>query len=514
MPLSRRQFTAGALAGSLVAAVPIRSNALAGDPTAGKLPQAGEPFSFDRLIEAAEALSRHPSKPLPRELPPWLDKLDYDGYRAINFRTDQSLFTGDDSKLRMQMFHRGYIFHDRVRVFTVRDGRCDAVKFSPKFYQYGQQVQPGAIPDDLGFAGVRFLRARSAHQLDEFLSFLGASYFRGIGLNQTYGLSARGLAIDTVTKQAEEFPVFTTIYVREPEPGSMAVTVWALLQSPGATGAYEFKATAGRKTLIDVTARVFARYALEKLGIAPLTSMYWYGQPERRPEHEFRPQIHDSDGLLIAHRDGRRLWRPLMNPSRVHVEPFEVNDLAGFGLMQRDRVFSHYQDLEARYHNRPSGWVQPLGDWGPGSVELVELPTDNEANDNIVAYWRPAKPVVAGKAIDVSYRLSFGERLPEGDGAYPVTATQMIRRSPRQATFIVDWRDGQNAQRDMPKARVTVNGVPINTMHLMRHDELPGWRLLLDIDAAEHDSIVIHASLNEHNDSPLFETWSYTWLPS
>src|SRR5205085_6387853 len=155
------------------------------------------------------------------------------------------------------------------------------------------------------------------------------------------------------------------------------VTVYALLESQRATGAYRFDIVPGAETVVRVQARLYLRAAATQvatLGIAPLTSMFFSGENQPR-RGDFRPEVHDSDGLQVATGDGEWLWRPLQNPARMTVTSFAVRELRGFGLMQRDRTFSSYEDTEARYERRPSAWVRPLSDWGPGRVELVQLPT-------------------------------------------------------------------------------------------------------------------------------------------
>ncbi len=176
-------------------------------------------------------------------------------------------------------------------------------------------------------------------------------------------------------------------WIEKPKPHSETLTVYALLDSPSAAGAYRFLIHPGIDLSMEVKARVFLRQGVRRMGVAPLTSMFFHGEHGDRRFDDSRPEVHDSDGLLIAMHSGEWLWRPLNNPRKVATSVFAGEDIAGFGLMQRDRIFDHYQDLTSMYHARPSAWVEPLGRWGPGSLYLIEIPSDAEFYDNIVAFF-------------------------------------------------------------------------------------------------------------------------------
>ena len=149
---------------------------------------------------------------------------------------------------------------------------------------------------------------------------------------------------------------------------------------------------------MDIEKHLFLRADIERLGIAPLTSMFWYAEYGRERIADWRPEVHDSDGLAIWNGAGERIWRPLNNPTRVFHTSYLDHNPKGYGLLQRDRVFDHYLD-GVGYDRRPSTWVEPIGDWGKGVVQLVEIPTDDEIHDNIGAYWLPEQPARAGDAL-------------------------------------------------------------------------------------------------------------------
>ena len=256
------------------------------------------------------------------------------------------------------------------------------------------------MPDNLGFAGFRIhypINKPDYH--DEVAVFVGASYFRAVGQRMNYGLSARGLAIDTVLPSGEEFPYFRKFWIHEPQPDAKEISLYALLDGPSVAGAYHFVIHPGKETVIDVKLTLFLRKPVAKLGIAPMTSMFHHGENSyAKVMDDFRPEIHDSDGLMIATATGEWIWRPLVNPKTLLVNSFQVNNPAGFGLSQRDLDFDHYQDLESNYENRPSLWISPVGNWGEGRVELIQIPTDKEVYDNIVAFFVPSKLPEKGEA--------------------------------------------------------------------------------------------------------------------
>ena len=273
---------------------------------------------------------------------------------------------------------------------------------------------------------------------DEIAVFQGASYFRGVSKGQVYGLSARGLAIDTAQPGGEEFPFFRAFWLETPVPTARQTIVHALLDSPSATGAYTFRIAGGKPTTMDVEVKLFTRKQIEHVGVAPLTSMFLFSGNGRERIDDFRPAVHDSDGLAIADANGERVWRPLANPRRLQVSAFSVKELAGFGLIQRQRNFPSFEDLEARYERRPSAWVEPVGSWGSGAVHLVEIPSEEEIHDNVVAFWRPQEPYKQGSAYTFAYRLTWPDQAPPAAGAQGGRAADIV--GPRQRAWAQERR--------------------------------------------------------------------------
>ncbi len=425
MTIDRRQLLAGG--GLLYLAAPATWAA----PTARRT--AARSFGLSDVAAMARRLSERPFSPPPQDLPPGLKALDYDGYRRIQFRHDRALWIHDGLKFRAEVFHRGNIFTQKVDLYEVRDGIPRPILYSPDLFQYDPPLK-AALPPDFGFAGFR-LEAPGTPGMDEIAAFLGASYFRSLGANQRYGLSARGLAIGTGSAAGEEFPLFRAWWIVRPKPEDETITVYGLLDSQSVAGAYEFRITPGTATRFDVSCRLFTRVVLDQVGIAPLTSMYLYGQDTHARFDDFRPEVHDSDGLQMTAGTGQAIWRPLRNPMTVQESAFVDPGVRAFGLMQRETRFDAYEDTEARYDLRPSALVEPAGGWGAGKVHLFELPSGTEAADNIVAFWRPDAPLQPGRVHAFDYRLLWGApdegqgtrsrlkiarthsgRAPEGDG--------------------------------------------------------------------------------------------------
>lgn len=384
-------------------------------------------FGFDDVAARAGSQARQPYRSPSRKPPAELRALNYDQYRDIRFRPDHALWRAEQLPFELMFFHLGKGQSDPVRIEEITPRGVRHVPYRSTDFDYGKNKLSPRTWGDLGFGGFRaHYPLNSGAYKDEVVVFLGASYFRALGAGQRYGLSARGLAIDTVGGQAEEFPRFAEFWVVKPAAGAATLTLYALLDSPRASGAYQFDIRPGTQTVVDVRARIFLRANVATLGIAPLTSMFAFGenQPHRT---DFRPEVHDSDGLMVATGDGEWLWRPLLNPKQTLTTSFSMRELRGFGLMQRDRNFSSYEDGEARYELRPSAWIEPVGSWGPGRVELVQLNTPDETNDNIVAYWVPDK-VAAGQPLDIAYRLHWqgSQQVQRPPGAW-VTQTRVGR---------------------------------------------------------------------------------------
>ncbi|ORE93369.1 glucan biosynthesis protein [Acuticoccus yangtzensis] len=417
---TRRTIVSGSLALLGASAFPLRVSA---DSTDALDLGAAETFRFDTLVDRAREMSGRPYEPPHIIAGDVLEAIDYDAHWQIRYR-DGATFSPPGTTAEVQLFHQGRYFREPVHMFVVDGVEAREILYRKSYFEMPDDSPAQQLPNTIGFAGFRVMRPGLK---PDWVSFLGASYFRTDGPEGQYGLSARGLAIDTGLSQPEEFPRFSHFYLAAPEDEGDDLTVYALLDSRSVTGAYKFglrRDAVGGGHATTVSCRLFFRRAVERLGIAPLTSMYWYSERDERFGTDWRPEIHDSDGLALATGAGERLWRPLNNPLFPTTSSFSDTDPRGFGLSQRDRDFLHYQDDGVFYNRRASVWVEPLGEWGQGAVQLVELPTDDETMDNIVAYWAPAQKGGEGVEMDFAYRLHWVERDPVPNVATVIATRQ------------------------------------------------------------------------------------------
>ncbi|WP_442786638.1 glucan biosynthesis protein G [Hydrogenophaga sp. NFH-34] len=488
-------------------------------------------MDWDALAELARTRAQAPFEAASDKLPDDLAALDYDQIRDIRFRPDRSLWRDRGLPFEAQFFHLGLYQRQAVHIHEITPEGTRLLPYQGDDFDLGRNTVDAKAWCDLGHAGFRLhYPLNNPAYKDELVVFQGASYFRALGMGQQYGLSARGLAIDTVgapAGQGEEFPRFTDFWLRRPEAGATGVTVLALLDSPRATGAYRFVIRPGAATTMTVTARVFLREGaapVNTLGLAPLTSMFLHGevQPTAR---DFRPKVHDSDGLMMHTGDGEWLWRPLQNPSRISVSSFAMRQPRGFGLMQRDRRFASYEDVEARYERRPSVWVQPIGDWGAGRVELVQLPTPDETHDNVVAYWVPATLPAQGESLDFAYELSWqGDVQQTPPGAWVVQSRRgygYTRLSAdeqiRQPQFVLDFA-GPALDALPPGAPVravvsaNANGRVVETLAYPNPAQR-GWRVTLRVERLDPSQPVELRAYLQHQNDTLSETWTHVILP-
>lgn len=482
---------------------------------------------FQRIAGEAQALAGQAYSSDEGALPETLDKLDYQAYRDIRFRKDHALWAGQ-ANFNAEFFHPGFLYRQPVDVFEVADGEIRRVAFDTGSFDYGKNYQLGELPADLGFAGFRLhFPLHNAQYKDELVAFLGASYFRIVGREQHYGLSARGLAVDTAVPTGEEFPRFRSFYLVRPEPDSNRLTFYALLDSPSVTGAYQFQLESDAATVVDVRMQLFARAAVTRLGIAPLTSMFAWGENSVRRFDDYRPEVHDSDGLLQHTGSDEWIFRPLVNPPQLQTTALLDRAPRGFGLVQRDRDFDNYQDAEAQYDRRPGIWITPgAGDWGSGAVQLVEIPTPDETNDNIVAFWVSDQPFEAGATRRFEYRMRTVADLPEGHGLAMVAATRngwgwnpgTENQPPRtRRQFVVDFTGGELAglaDNQPIDANLSVQRGKVRDVTVSK---LPGsdtWRVAFKLNPDAADRPVDMRLFLELRGQRLSETWTYLWHPA
>jgi len=471
------------------------------------------PFDNDTVPALAHALAARAYRAPDDALPPALAKVGYDQYRDFRYRGARALWAGEGLPFQAQFFHRGFLFKDRVDVFTVEDGRATPFAFSTDLFDY----TPQPVPDvgDVGFAGFRLHAPinRDDHY-DEVCSFLGASYFRAVAKGLNYGLSARALALGTGEPAMEEFPRFTRFWLERPARGALAIVVHALLDSPSAAAALRFAIDPGDETVFDVDLRLYPRVDLAHAGIAPLTSMFEFDASDRVGIDDYRPAVHDSDGLAMLNGRGEQAWRQLQNPAMLQHSGFQDDNPRGFGLMQRKRRYEDFQDAEAHYEKRPSLWVEPLGDWGEGEVHLVEIPTADEYHDNIVAFWRPNEVVAAGREHRWRYRLHWCREHAWKPALATVAATRVGASHDGARLVVIDMAGGRLSRLAgdaEPRVDAAASRGELRNPVAYRNAGTGGWRMSFELHPGDARVSELRARLVD-GDGPLSETWLYRWM--
>ena len=527
-------LAAGQLAGADLAGAAAPPGAPAAQPANSRSAAAtgsgpAKPFDYAWLKGQARFLAANAYQTSKDVLPAAMAALSYDQYQSLRFRSDHSLWGDAGLPFRLQFFHVGRGFAQAVHLYEVNEGQAREIRYDPSMFEFDKAgIDPAVMRDHAGFAGfrVQFVTDWKA----DVAAFLGAAYFRAVGSDtRQYGLSARALAVDTAYPRPEEFPRFTAFWFERPAKGSGTLNMYALMDSPSIAGALHFLITPGGTLIMDIDSALYPRKEIDRLGIAPLTSMFFYGENDRRAANDWRPEIHDSDGLSMWTGAGEWIWRPLTNPAQNHLNSYFDENPRGFGLLQRDRNWDHYQDDGVYYDRRPSLWVEPKagshGGWGKGAVQLFEIPTSDETSDNIVAFWNPAEKTKAGQEMLFSYRLYWGTRMPYSSPLAQTLATRTgiggtvgLKRQYYSWHFAVDFAGGELGAlaKDANVEAVITTTRGSTTEHVTAHyvEEIKGYRVLFDVRPADDSNDAIDLRMYLRIDGrPLSETWIYQWTP-
>lgn len=471
-------------------------------------------FDTQTLRQRARDLAEKPFEPPETAMPKPFAEIGYDVYRTIRFRPERALWRGAGLPYEAQFFHRGFIFRDRVEIFEVVGQQARRIAYTPDMFSFGS-VAPPPADLDLGFAGFRLhAPINRPDYYDEVGVFLGATYFRAVAKGQHYGLSARGLSLRTGDPEGEEFPVFKAFWIERPSKQADSLVVHALLDSRSTTAAHRFTIRPGTTTVYDVDMALYPRVDLDKAGIGTLTSMFFFDSNDRLGVDDFRPAVHDSDGLAIRNGYGEELWRSLTNPRDLQISLFGDANPRGFGLLQRQRDFQAYQDLESRFEARPSAWVEPIGDFGEGSVRLLEIPTKEEIHDNVVAYWRPRAPMRAKQEHTFAYRLYWGADKPNKPALVEFDKTRVGAGPNNSRLFVLDLAGDvlKGLDPESVQAVVDADKGEVRNAVLQRNYATGGWRLSFELMPNKERLVELRAQI-KRAERPISEVWVYRWTP-
>jgi glucans biosynthesis protein len=467
----------------------------------------------------AEKLAAKPYVPSDSRMSKFFREINYDTYRSITFRPEKNLWRDTGLRFQLQFFHPGYLFTRMVRLHEFTPTHTQAIPFAQDFFDYHDLALPLLSRRGLDFAGFRVLHPlNQAETWDEIIAFVGSAYYRSLARGQRYGLSARGLALNAGGPATEEFPEFVEYWIGKPEPNANTITVHALLDSPSAAGAYTFVITPGDETVIETRATLFFRKTVDLPGFVPLSSMFWFAEASPSRFGDFRPEVHDSDGLLVAPDADTRLWRPLRNPATTVHTDFDVPGFVGFGLLQRDRDFHSYEDIEGRFERRPGVWIEPLGTWPAGKVRLVEIPTEDEYHDNIAAFWTPHDPIEPGRPFELAWKQRWTSAATFGGPPGWVSATRQAVHDggPDRTRYLIDFDPASLARLPADAVlvpEVTAPGAKIRHAEVQRNPANGGRRLLILLAAPANSAAVEVRARLMLDGKPVTETWTTLWQP-
>ncbi|GBQ90336.1 glucan biosynthesis protein [Asaia krungthepensis] len=474
------------------------------------------PFDNNTVRQIAQNMSKSAYKAPQQTLPSAIDNLNFDQFRGIAYKEDRALWHGQNLAFDVEFFPRGFLYRPRINMNEVIDGQSSPIVYDPDMFTYPDAML--RVTDDLGFSGLRLRNAiNTPNVMEECAVFLGASYFRAVAKGQNYGLSARGFANGTGDPKGEEFALFREFWLEKPKPGVDSVVIHALMDSPSVVGAFRFTIRPGATTVFDVQSSFYPRTDITEGGVAALTGMFYFDANNRNHVDDWRPGAHDSEALQMWTGTGAQLYRPLNNPVDLQFSAFQDASPHGFGLMQRRRAFHDFEDLALNYEKRPSLWIEPIGDWGEGAVDLVEIPTPNEVNDNIVSFWRPKQIMQAGHEYAYTYRMYWGWDTPWPTDLARIGATRVggVTDHADGRMFVIDFT-GKPFENLPPNAAFHL--VPqastgtIKNVVVEPNPNIKGWRTTFEFYPGSAKLAELTCQLAT-DQGPISEKWMYRWTP-
>lgn len=474
----------------------------------------GQRFDAGAIAELARTLARKPFAAPPSDLPEPFAGLNYEQYVAIKSSPGARVWAGEGRGFVAEPLHRGFVFSNAVTLFTIEDGVVRRLAYERSRFDFGRLNVPANLPD-LGFSGVRLYSTAGEGQPLEFALIQGATFFRALARGQNFGAVARALTLRPAETRGEEFPMFRALWLERPGPGGNALVVHGLLDSESVAGAVRMTFRAGDMTIVDVETSLFPRVNLDHVGLGGINATYLFGANDRRNVDDVRPSVHEVSGVQILTGRGEWVWRPLNNPETLQISMFLDENPRGFGLLQRNRDYATFQDDDQHFERRPSVWIEPIGEWGPGAVQLIEIPSDSEINDNILAYWRPRAPMAAGSEVLLAYRQFWCWTPPDRPPLATAAATRIGRGSNgRRRRFVVDFSGdvlGEGPISDLKPTLTTTPGT-IQGLRVWTYVERKTVRVAFELDPGNENACELRLIL-EAAGKPISETWLYRWTP-
>ncbi len=474
------------------------------------------PFAPGFVTDQARALSKKPFKAPAADLPDPFRGLTFDQYAAIHARPEARVWATEAIGFAIEPLHRGFLYSSPVELNLVAAGQSFRLVYDPKLFDLGA-LRPPAKMGDIGFSGFRALVPQEGGGLREIASFQGANFFRALAPGQVPGLVSRALAVRLADPKGEDVPVFRSIWIEKPSLVSSALVIHAVIDSETIVGAFRFTVHPGEATIIDTECTLFARVALDNFGLGPISATHLLGFMDHRRFDDLRPNVGEVCGLQMYTGAGEWLWRPVTNRETLQISTFIDDKPRGFGFLLRDRAFQDYDDEDQHWEKRPSLWIEPLGEWGQGGVQLIEIPTESEGNDNILCFWRPKQPLAAGSETAFAYRQFWCWNPPERpDLARAVTSRSGRGSSAKRRRFFVEFQgDGlaDPARAAGLKPTVTATNGAVSGVRGFPGRDAKTYSVVFELEPGADQSSELRLLL-EAQGKPASETWLYRWTPS
>ncbi len=470
-------------------------------------------FSPAQVMAAARTLAKKPFAAPSADLPSPFNNLSFEQYGAIRVRPGSAAWAADQVGFAVEPLHRGFLFSAPMTINLVESGVAHRLAYDPSRFDLGGLTVPANLPD-IGYSGFRVVQPDGSGGAREVAIFQGASFFRAVARGQTFGVTARALSIRTADPRGEEFPLIREVWIEKPSLAAGALVVHALVDSESVAGAYRFTLRPGDVTIVDTECTLFTRGAVDGLGLGTMAAMSYFSPVDRRGVDDVREGVYEVGGLQVLNGNGEWLWRPVSNRQTLQISSFSNANPRGFGVLQRERRFEGFEDVEQHWEVRPSLWIEPLNDWGEGSVVLVEIPSDAEVNTNVVCFWRPRQPLAAGAETAFAYRQSWCWSPLQRPPLATVTGTRAGRGSSgRRRRFLVTFAGEGFADAGALaglKPALSSNLGAVSDVRTFPAPEAKTCRVLFDLDPGNETAVELRLVL-EADGKPASETWLYRW---